>query len=182
MNGVVRTEGEGMMLCSLLVGGQSFGIDTRMIREVLGTRTVQRVPLAPGYIAGLVSYRGEVLTTVSLRALLGLPSRPTTVAGESCVLVLDGDVNWNGDAEQFGLMVDEVGGVVAVSEDLLRENPPAMSEVYRAVCCGAFRVPDGLIVQLDPEQLKPQRLATTVLLRVGKGITKAREGRLECER
>ncbi len=49
-----------------------FGIDTRKIREVLGERDLQRVPMAPAFIAGVVPYRGEVLTTVNLRALLGL--------------------------------------------------------------------------------------------------------------
>jgi len=66
-------------------------IDTRQIREVLGTTAPQRVPLAPEYIAGVVSYRGEVLTTVSFRALLGLECR----AGSNCILVFDGEQNEN---------------------------------------------------------------------------------------
>jgi chemotaxis signal transduction protein len=57
-----------------------FGIETRQIREVLGTTTPQRVPLAPEYIAGVVPYRGEVLTTVSFRALLGLGALPGRTA------------------------------------------------------------------------------------------------------
>ena len=61
-----------MSLCSLYAGSESFGIDTRKIREVLGERDLQRVPMAPAFIAGVVPYRGEVLTTVNLRALLGM--------------------------------------------------------------------------------------------------------------
>jgi len=144
-----------VMLCSLSVGGQMYGIDTRKIREVLGIRVVQRIPLAPKYIAGAVSYRGEVLTTVSLRALLGLPA----VVSETWVIVLDGDGKRQGNAEQFGLMVDAVGGVTMVSRDLLRENPPALSDAYRGLCCGAFRTREGLLVELDPEGLRPERLA-----------------------
>jgi purine-binding chemotaxis protein CheW len=143
------------MLCSLSVGGQMYGIDTRKIREVLGIRVVQRIPLAPKYIAGAVSYRGEVLTTVSLRALLGMP----TIAVETWVIVVDGEAKRQGSAEQFGLMVDAVGGVTMVTRDLLRENPPALSETYRGLCCGAFRTPEGLLVELDPERLRPERLA-----------------------
>jgi purine-binding chemotaxis protein CheW len=131
-----------------------FGMDTRKIREVLGIRVVQRIPLAPRYIAGAVSYRGEVLTTVSLRALLGLS--PT--AGETWVMVLDGETSRPGKAEPFGLMVDAVGGVTMVMEDLLRENPPTLPESYRGLCCGAFRTPEGLLVELDPERLRPERL------------------------
>ena len=64
--------GGTVSICSLRVGTGLFGIDTRQIREVLGTTAPQRVPLAPEYIAGVVPYRGDVLTTVSFRALLGL--------------------------------------------------------------------------------------------------------------
>ena len=78
-------EEDRVSLCLLLTGDGRYGIDTRKIREVLGGRTVQRVPLAPAYIGGIVPYRGEVLTAVSFRALLGMVPYP----GESAVLVLD---------------------------------------------------------------------------------------------
>ena len=66
--------------CSLRAGTGCLRIDTRQIREVLGATAPQRVPLAPAYIAGVVPYRGEVLTTVSLRALLGLEDGPGRAA------------------------------------------------------------------------------------------------------
>ncbi len=148
------TTRDDLMLCALETGSFRFGIDTRRIREVLGVTHVQRVPLAPRFIAGVVAYRGEVLTTVSLRALLALPP----FAGDSCLLVLDGDVQWNGDAEQFGLMVDTVGGVVAVEEDLLASNPPPLQEHLRQLFQAAYRGRAGLIVQLDPDRMRPERL------------------------
>lgn len=151
---VPETTGEDLMLCAFETGGISFGIDTRRIREVLGGTLIHKVPLAPHFIAGMVSYRGEVLTTISLRALLAMPP----YGGESCLLVLDGPVQWNGDAEQFGLMVDTVGGVVAVGRDLLANNPPPLNEHLRRVFQAAYRGKAGLIVQLDPERMRPERL------------------------
>ena len=35
-----------LSLCSLMAGGRLFGIDTRMIREVLGKGRLHKVPLA----------------------------------------------------------------------------------------------------------------------------------------
>lgn len=95
---------ETVSLCSLCVGDQIFGIDTRRISEVLGRRELRRVPLAPAFIGGVVPYRGEVLTTVNFRALLGSESREEA----GCVLVLDDGER----GERFGLLVDRVGGVV----------------------------------------------------------------------
>ncbi len=48
----VAATGESLSLCSLRIGNALYGIDTRLIREVLGNTVPQRVPLAPDYIAG----------------------------------------------------------------------------------------------------------------------------------
>ena len=141
---------EVVSLCSLRAGAGLFGIDTRQIREVMGKTTPQRVPLAPEFIAGVVPYRGEVLTTVSLRALLGLERW----AGANCVLVLDDEEN----EERFGLMVDGVGGVVTMGVDALEANPSALDARSVALFDGAYRMETGLMVRLEPRQLRPSRL------------------------
>ena len=142
---------EDVALCWLTVETRLFGIDTRQIREVLGPRTVQTVPLAPAFLAGVLAYRGEVLTAVSLRSLLGLPP----CLQESCVLVLDGGGN------PFGLVVDRVGGVVQVEAMSLAANPATLDVSSKALSCGAYRVPEGLLVQLDADRLRPEHLAET---------------------
>jgi purine-binding chemotaxis protein CheW len=128
-----------------------FGIDTRKIREVLGNTVPQLVPLAPKYIAGVVPYRGEVLTTVSFRALLGLEGR----VGKNCVLVFDCEEN----EEYFGLIVDSVGGVVAMEQNALQANPNGLDARSQELFDGAYRMPSGLMVHLDPQRLRPSRLA-----------------------
>ena len=54
-----QEENDAVSLCCLFAGEQTFGIDTSKIREVLGERELQRVPMSPGYIAGVVPYRGR---------------------------------------------------------------------------------------------------------------------------
>jgi purine-binding chemotaxis protein CheW len=58
-------EDGNISLCSMFAGNESFGIDTGKIREVLGKRELQKVPMAPAFVAGVVPYRGDVLTAVS---------------------------------------------------------------------------------------------------------------------
>ena len=142
-------------LCSLRAGTGLYGVETPQIREVLGHIMPQRVPLAPEYIAGVVPYRGEVLTTVSFRALLGLERG--AVAG--CVLVLDDHEN----DEQFGLMVDGAGGVITLARSSLEPNPSTLDARSLALFAGAYRTPSGLMVRLDPERLRPARLAASGL-------------------
>lgn len=152
-----QDENDVVSLCSMFAGDGSFGIDTRKIREVLGKRGLQRVPMAPPYIGGVVPYRGEVLTTVDLRALLGLAVRDDT----SCILVLEEDEG----EERFGLMVDEVGGVIGVKKQTFEANPSTLDARGKWLYDGAYKMQAGLVVQLDPKKLRPSRLAEVGLFK-----------------
>jgi len=145
---------EMVTLCSFRVGPGLFGIDTRDIREGLGGVAPQRVRVAPLYIAGVGSYRGEVLTTVSLRVLLGLEKG----SGPRSALVLDED-----NDQRFGLMVDSVGGVVTVARSTLQLNPSLLDTRSSAFFAGFYRLPSGLMVRLDPLRLRPSRLMESTL-------------------
>jgi purine-binding chemotaxis protein CheW len=153
----IQEEDDAVSLCSLFAGEETFGIDTRKIREVLGERGLQRVPMSPTFIAGVVPYRGEVLTTVNLRALLGMEARP----GDGCVLVMEDDEA----AERFGLVVDAVGGVVTVSRRALEANPCTLEARAKWLFDGAYKMESGLMVRLDPQRLCPSRLSETGLFR-----------------
>ncbi len=151
----LQDENDAVSLCSLFAGDETFGIDTSKIREVLGERELQRVPMSPDFIAGVVPYRGEVLTTVNLRALLGME----TQAGRCCVLVMEDDEA----AERFGLVVDAVGGVVTMSRRMLEANPCTLEARGKWLFDGAYKMDGELMVRLDPRKLCPSRLSETGL-------------------
>jgi purine-binding chemotaxis protein CheW len=153
----ISEENDAVSLCSLYAGDETFGIDTRKIREVLGERDLQRVPMSPLFIAGVVPYRGEVLTTVNLRALLGMEAH----LSKCCVLVMEDD----DAAERFGLVVDAVGGVVTVSRRTLEANPCTLEARGKRLFDGAYKLEAGLMVRLDPLRLCPSRLSETGLFR-----------------
>ncbi|MGD0799471.1 MAG: chemotaxis protein CheW [Acidobacteriaceae bacterium] len=152
--------GDKVSLCSLRSGPSLFGIDTRKIREVLGATTPQRVPLAPEYVAGVVPYRGEVLTTVCFRVLLGLER---WFSARNVLVLSDEETE-----ENFGLLVDWVGGVVTVEHSALEANPSALDARSMELFDGAYRMPTGLMVRLDPQRLRPSRLAESGLFAIAK--------------
>jgi len=115
-----------------------------------GTRP-QPVPLAPGFVGGLVHYRGDVLTTVSLRQLLDLPPGE----GIQDMLVVESA------GACFGLLVDSVGEVLMVSSADFEANPATVNERRRMLFAGACKLKDELMVMLDPDRLEPMRLART---------------------
>jgi len=136
-------------MCSVRVGQTLFGVPITHILEIVGSARPQPVPLAPVFVGGLVHYRGDVLTTVSLRQLLGLAPKE----GSQDILVLESSGGC------FGLLVDSVGEVLTVSSADHEPNPSILDERRRALFAGAYKLKDSLLVMLDPEQLDPVRLS-----------------------
>ncbi|MGC1463285.1 MAG: chemotaxis protein CheW [Terracidiphilus sp.] len=138
-----------MEVCSVRLAETWFGVPITHILEIVGTARPQPVPLAPAYVGGLVHYRGDVLTTVSLRQLLDLPPKE----GAQAILVIDSSGGC------FGLLVDAVGEVLTVSSSDHEPNPSILDRRRKTLFAGAYKLKDKLLVMLDPEQLDPLRLS-----------------------
>jgi len=138
-------------VCSVRLGNLLYGVPITHILEIVGTAQPQPVPLAPGYVGGLVHYRGDVLTTVSLRHLLDLPPHESA----QDILVLE-----HGEGI-FGLLVDSVGEVLTVSAADYEPNPTILDERRRSLLAGAYKLKDGLLVMLDPDRLNPMHLSAS---------------------
>jgi purine-binding chemotaxis protein CheW len=151
LQGKVKAAAALVEMCSVRLGQTLFGIPITHILEIVGSARPQPVPLAPVFVGGLFHYRGDVLTTVSLRQLLGLPPKE----GAQSILVLESSGGC------FGLLVDSVGEVLTVSSADYEPNPSTLDERRRALFAGAYKLKDSLVVMLDPEQLDPVRLSAT---------------------
>ncbi len=134
-----------MEVCSVRLGQTWFGVPIAHILEIVGGARPQPVPLAPAYVGGLVHYRGDVLTTVSLRQLLGMPVKNRA----QDILVLESASGC------FGLLVDSVGEVLTVSPNDFEPNPSILDPRRKALLAGAYKLKDKLLVMLDPLQLDP---------------------------
>jgi purine-binding chemotaxis protein CheW len=135
-------------VCSVRVDKTLFGIPIQHILEIVGSTRPQPIPLAPGFVGGLVHYRGDVLTTVRLRYLLDLPP----LGSKQAILVLESASGC------FGLLVDSVGEVLTVSSADYEPTPSILDERRRRLLAGAYKLKDSLLVMLDPERLDPGHL------------------------
>jgi purine-binding chemotaxis protein CheW len=144
-----KTAATLMEVCTVLLGTSMFGVPITHILEIVGAAKPQPVPLAPIFVGGLMHYRGDVLTTVSLRQLLDLPPRE----GRQDLLVLESS------GGIFGLLVDSVREVLTVSSADHEPNPSILDERRRTLFAGAYKLRGSLLVMLDPEQLDPMKLS-----------------------
>ena len=138
-------------LCSLSIGEDRFAFQTSQVREVLGKHDLRPVPLTPWYVLGIIPYRGEVLTILSLRALLG----KSLSTNEGTVLVLQDDKA----AEPLGLIIDAMLGVTSLGDALLEPNPATLDERSRYLFDGSYQLPSGSMIRLDASRLQPEKLA-----------------------
>ena len=136
-------------MCGIRVAETLFGIPVSHVIEILGHQATRTVPLAPSFISGLVHYRGDVLTTISLRHLLDLPP----LARPQDILVLDGP------SGQYGLVVDAVREVLTVAQSDFEPNPTTLDDRRKALFAGTYKLPTGLLVMLDIVRLDPMQLA-----------------------
>jgi purine-binding chemotaxis protein CheW len=125
-----------VLICRL--GTERYAMQTADLRAVQWTPTITPVPSTPETVLGIVSVRGEIVTLLDLRRLLGLPAAPDPDGPRPALLLgLPG--------LRAGLVVDEVLGVERLT---LADLQPSLSgrEFTRGLTA------DGIIL-LDLGQL-----------------------------
>jgi purine-binding chemotaxis protein CheW len=135
-------------LSTFHVGKYLFGVDVSLVQEVVRLQQMTPVPLATNEIAGLINLRGEVLTAIDLRARLGLPPVDVAATGREPVNVVV-----RVDDEPVSLLVDEIGGVLEVSQVPFEQTPSTVDERVRDLLLGAYTLPDRLLLALNARRV-----------------------------
>lgn len=131
-------------LCTFYVAGQYFGLDVLEVQEIIRHQEMTRVPLAPAVVRGLINLRGQIVTAIDLRRRLGLPERAADQPPINVVMQTDdGPVS---------LLVDEIGDVLEAEEKAFEPPPETLRGPARELIRGAFKLPDRLLLVLDPER------------------------------
>ncbi len=123
------------------IGGQLCGIPVLQVRDVLASRKITPIPLAPPEIAGSLNLRGRIVTAVDLGVRLGLPRCD---AGQDRMSVV---VEHHGDL--YSLIVDSVDEVLELSSEKLERTPVTLDASWRSFSNGIYRLDDGLLLVLD---------------------------------
>jgi len=131
--------------CTFYLAGHYFGVDVLRVQEVIRHREMTRVPLASPVVRGLINLRGQIITAIDLRRRLEMEDRPDDQLPLNIVI--------HADDGEVSLLVDEIGDVVSVPEELFEPSPEMLQGTVRELVRGAYKLPDKLLVVLDPDQL-----------------------------
>jgi purine-binding chemotaxis protein CheW len=143
--------GDLAQLVTVFVGGQMFGLPILQVRDVFLVSDLTPVPLAPAAVAGLFNLRGRVMTMLSMRAMLGFPRSDETGTETTAI-----GIEWG--AESFGLLVDKVGEVMALSAGGRDANPINLDRRWAQLSAGVHRLDGQLLVELSLDSLFHDRL------------------------
>jgi purine-binding chemotaxis protein CheW len=131
--------------CTFLLDRYYFGIDVLRVQEIIRFQEMTRVPLAHPVVRGLINLRGQIVTALDLRRRLGLPDRAADQLPVNVVVQTDDGA--------VSLLVDEIGDVMAVSELTFEKPPETLQGTARDLIRGAYKLPDRLLLILDPERI-----------------------------
>ncbi len=131
-------------LCTFFLEGLFFGVEVEKVQEVIRYQEMTRVPLAPAVIAGLINLRGQIVTAIELRHQLGLSPRNSEQLPMNVVIRRD-------DAP-VSLLVDEIGDVVEVDEQLFEPPPDTLDSQGREFIRGVYKLKEQLLLLLDTDK------------------------------
>ena len=126
---------------SFWIGNQLLGVPVNIVQEVLNPQDIARTPRARREIAGLLNLRGQIVTAVNLRRRLGLADLPAERSSMNVVVRHAG--------ESFSLLVDDVGEVIDVSQQVMDPVPTILEPTWRSVTNGIYRLEERLLVVVN---------------------------------
>lgn len=130
--------------CTFFVNGLFFGVEVLKVQEVIRYQGMTRVPLAPATIQGLINLRGQIVTAIDLRRRLELPPRDDEQLPMNVVV--------RSDDGAVSLLVDEIGDVVEIQDDIYEHPPETLKGVARELVQGVYKLKERLLLILDTEK------------------------------
>jgi purine-binding chemotaxis protein CheW len=128
-------------LCTFRLDGHWMGIDAASVQEVLRHHPVTALRWAHAAVQGLLNLRGQIVTVVELRSVLGFAPRPEGRVPTQVVVRIGGSA--------VSLWVDEVGDVLEIDAGRFERTPGTLARVNRDLLRGVYRLDDQLLLELD---------------------------------
>jgi len=130
--------------CTFFLGDLFLGVEVAHVQEVVRFQEMTRVPLAPEEVKGLINLRGQIVVAIDLRRRLGIsPLEEGKLSSNVLLKTKDGTVS---------LMVDEIGDVIEVTEDLYEPAPETLVGIVRSLAQGVYKLEKRLLLVLDTEK------------------------------
>jgi purine-binding chemotaxis protein CheW len=129
------------------------GLDISYVQEINRTIGLTRVPLGPPCVRGVMNLRGEVVTMLDLRTLMGIKPIEASSKTRNLILKCDGEV--------FGLLVDGVADILTIEAAQITPPPSNLSMAESRLIRGVYQSERALVMLIDPREILTASLGTS---------------------
>jgi len=125
-----------------------YGIDIRLVTEIIGIQPITEVPEVPDYVKGIINLRGRIIPVMDMRLrfkkdFLEYTDRTCVVVIEACDMAL-------------GLIVDAVAEVLTIAAAEI-VPPPEMKSAQNRYIRAIGKTGSGVTLLLDCEKLLTEK-------------------------
>ena len=132
-------------LATFFLSREEYGVDVRLVQEIIRISDITPVPRAPESIKGVINLRGRIIPVVDLKKKLGLGDADTGRRGRIVVVKLR--------ERLVGLLVDAASQVLKVPVSSIDPAPDAVVEIDADFIRGVAKLPDRLIILIDLQKI-----------------------------
>lgn len=137
--------GQIIQYATFYVGEALLGIDISVVHEINRNMILTRVPHGPPCVRGVMNLRGEVVTVLDLRFLLGLPPSEPTVHSRNIILKCDGEL--------IGVWVDRVADILSLLTQDVLPPPSNLTGMQARFVRGVYQQPQSLVMLVDQREI-----------------------------
>ena len=128
-------------LATFFLGREEYGVDVRLVQEIIRVSEITQVPRAPEFIKGVINLRGRIIPVVDLKRKLGLGD--VEVARQSRIVVV------KIKERLIGLLVDGASQVLKVPISTIEAAPDEVTEIDTTAIRGVAKLTGRLIILMD---------------------------------
>lgn len=121
------------------------GLEIDRIQEINRQLEITKVPRTPDYVRGVINLRGEVVTVIDPKSILGLPSSEISRSARNLVIQADG--------EMIGLLVDQVADILSVNSAEIAPSPANIRGVDGRFFTGVYTTDNEIVVLVDLDEM-----------------------------
>ncbi|WPC43452.1 chemotaxis protein CheW [Clostridium sp. JS66] len=127
------------------VGKESYGIEIKYVKEIIGIQEITEVPELPDYVKGIINLRGKIIPVMDVR--LRFKKEPKDYNDRTCIIVIDVE------EISIGLIVDNVSEVLTIEEENIVPPPDLKTGFHNRYVKGIGKVGNEVKLLLDCEKV-----------------------------
>ncbi|MDZ7776464.1 MAG: chemotaxis protein CheW [Bacteroidales bacterium] len=125
---VLPESGEKTEVVHFTLHPEKFAIESEYVKEVISLENLTPLPGTPGFIMGIMNYRGTILSAVNLKIFLGLTETGLTEM-DKVLIISDREM-------EFGIVADKIEGTENILKNKISEPPYSLSETGKELIRG----------------------------------------------